>query len=293
MRHLGTSGLTTNDRLVFLLLAARAQAPGVFPDAGERAPSRAVAAEVVVVTPSLDWPNLQPDTERRAILQYHAHEGGRAIHASVRPQRLWSAAGEGGLHVFAHEEWPGAYGAVNLHPAFWSTQPVTMADIVLHARLLPDDPLTLTGAPTSGLRRSCCICHAGCDLRFTFGHDLGDGKSILWVGTDEVIVEVEGTDRRFLEVGAFCATCIEAWVGNGDLRSPEGMIYDPERNRSVPAGTVLAEVDIGTPDSADPIARARRRYGAAAVEWRTLEAEPGCRERLDRLDAEFRSRRRA
>lgn len=211
----------------------------------------------------------------------------RQIFAAVHPFVVWPGAEGGSLHLFHHDDWPGAYGAVNVSPHYWNGQPADLDRLSLRSRLLPRVPMRVTGLPDARTLTACGVCRVQIDRRYAFGHGRWDGRNFVRAGTDGVIA-VPGTSTWTgqLEPGPVCQNCLEAALPSRDLEAgiPDGYAYVRERNRSIHPQDVPAAIDVRQHDDPSPAVRARSRYGNGAFEWQHLQYEPGIRERLDRLE---------
>ena len=106
--------------------------------------SRTIAADIHVLAGGTRMPRVRPSTGPVAMRgMADIRDGPHRIIATRWPARIWRHAAHGAVHVSHHVDWPGAYGAVNLAPIYWDSQPATIAKILRRARLLPDDPIAL------------------------------------------------------------------------------------------------------------------------------------------------------
>ena len=203
---------------------------------------------------------------------------------AVRPELIWPDAEAGALQVFWHTDWPGSAGNVNVNPGFWGGRPATLEQIALRARLLPHLPIPLTGLAPATTQGRCTTCSTLIDRRFTHGHGIWTGEAVVRVGTDEMIMLVDDAETSGIrEKGPLCRDCVEGLRHAGG-RVPRGLVYNRDTNRSWQPDDIPPRRELGLKEDPDPVLRARARYGEDAIEFSYLEVEPGCAERLARLD---------
>lgn len=205
-----------------------------------------------------------------------AKEGVPAIYASLTPMLIWPGAEDGTVQVFGHADWPGAYGAVNVHPSLWDGCAPSVEEIVQRAMLLPDWPVAITGGPRSGCGAACRTCSSPVDLRFAFGHGWKEADLVRRAGTEEVLAEIVRSDFLWQD-GPTCQNCIEAGFSMNELRAPSGYAYDHRQNRSAP---VAEEPLRAAATEAAENFTARSRYGAEAYAWRVPEPPERTRQRI-------------